>query len=149
MLITRNYAQPTLYPRTITKSEQKQKPEYVSGAEEKPEAEDKLNESADIWKELSGRYDIQNASFSELCDISKKLYAAGQISFLDYGMIIFDPSQSSQPLHFDINVTSANRDGRRDWIAEFEARASAALKFGNTGGYTENRKIAEILSRLV
>lgn len=32
MLIIRNYAQPTLYPRTITKSEQKQKPEYVSGA---------------------------------------------------------------------------------------------------------------------
>ena len=44
--------------------------------------------------------------------------------------------------------TKANEYGQRDWIAEFEARASKELKYGNFIGYQNRMKAVSILQRL-
>ena len=111
--------------------------------------------SKDIWAELGGRYDIRHATFDELCEVADKLYSAGQISLLDHAMITFDWKRAADDLRkdhpdvvADFNITPADAEGRRDWIAEFEARAKRAFSQGNDGGYVHNRKLADILLRI-
>ena len=111
--------------------------------------------SKDIWAELGGRYDIRHATFDELCEVADKLYSAGQISLLDHAMITFDWKRAADDLRkdhpdvvADFNITPADAEGRRDWIAEFEARAKRVFSQGNDGGYVHNQKLVEILLRI-
>ena len=41
-----------------------------------------------------------------------------------------------------------NRNGERDWVAEFEARANKDFKYGNLIGHQNKMKILTILQRL-
>ncbi|AZT90457.1 hypothetical protein ELD05_07235 [Caldicellulosiruptor changbaiensis] len=110
---------------------------------------DKTNNSSDIWNELSSKYNIRNASFSDIKNISYQLYKAGQISLLNHGILTFDPSESPQRIKPNIFLTQPDRDGRMDWIAEYEARVNRDLKIGNTTGYLNNMCILNILKQLL
>lgn len=73
--------------------------------------------SVDIWTQLGSRYDIHNATFDELCEISHELYANGEISLLDHGMLTIVPkimAQESRQGDTGIYLTSA--DGRVEGI---------------------------------
>jgi len=48
----------------------------------------------------------------------------------------------------DLNLVPADSEGRRDWIAEFDARAKRAFSQGNDGGYIRNQKLADVLRRI-
>lgn len=109
----------------------------------------KVNEKPEIWEELAKVYDIRNASFDELCDMSIKLYQSGQISLFDHAMLTFDPSKSPQPIKPNLCLTEANADGKRDWIVEYEARAARNLKMGDMTGYRVNNNVLKILERLI
>jgi hypothetical protein len=111
--------------------------------------------SKDIWAELGGKYDIRHATFDELCEVADKLYSAGLMSFHDLAMMTFDWKRAADDLRkdhpdvvADLNIIPADSEGRRDWIAEFEARAKRAFSQGNDGDYVDNRKLADILLRI-
>ncbi|NLY75809.1 MAG: hypothetical protein GX075_10965 [Firmicutes bacterium] len=100
-----------------------------------------------IWRTLAAKYDIRHATADELREISTALYHAGQISLFNHAILTFDPAKSPM-LNLDINLTPADRDGRRDWIAEYEARLKRDLKQNNLQAALQHHKIIEILKRL-
>lgn len=121
---------------------------YSSSIEERAAIEQAPGENADIWSELAAKYDIRNSSFNELCEVSARLYQAGQIYLFDYAMLTFDPDKSTQPVKPDIYITEANAGDKRDWIVEYEARAVKALKMNNKIGSKVIKNILKILERL-
>lgn len=110
------------------------------------------------YKELAQQYDVRNATFNEIKEISNILYNAGEISMKEHMLLIFDFGRATDYIkniapgttapHFDMYKTSANEYGQRDWIAEIEARAADHFKFGNLIGYHTNSKILAILQKL-
>jgi len=97
----------------------------------------------DIWRELSEQYDIHNASFEDLCDISKNLYSAGQISLFDHAMLTFRYSIPNMD-----NATPSYPNGNKDWVAEFRARGKRELKYNNMDGYVLFQRLVGILNKL-
>ncbi len=136
-----------IYDKTSSKSKEKFTVDSFSAIKKITEKESSNNSS--VWEELGNKFDIRNASFEELCDISMTLYKAGQISLLEHGILTFDPSKSPQPVKPNLCLTPANEDGRRNWIAEYEERINQDLKIGNIVGLNNNKKILEILKHLV
>lgn len=115
-------------------------------------------DSSTLYKELSGKYDVRNAIFKEIVDISNALYEVGEITSMEHGFLIFDFERATNfvkqmasgvPSSFNMYETSADSNGRRDWIAEFGARASANFKYGNLVGYQINSKVHAILQNLM
>lgn len=110
-----------------------------------------------IYEELSSKYDARKATFDEIIEISNTLYEAGEISLKEHMLMTFDFERATNdlkqnapgvPSSFNMCETSADSNGRRDWIAEFGARASKNFKFGNLIGYQSNMKAVAILQRL-
>ena len=144
--------QPNIYPATQSRAQSKSDAAVFTVSNPGTGAKEA---SKDIWAELGGRYDIRHATFDELCEVADKLYSAGQISLLDHAMITFDWKRAADDLRkdhpdvvADFNITPADAEGRRDWIAEFEARAKHVFSQGNDGGYVHNQKLVEILLRI-
>lgn len=111
--------------------------------------------SQDIWAELSSKYNIRQTTFDDLCEIADRLYSTGQISFSDLAMMTFDWKRAADDLRkdypdvvADLNQVPADSQGRRDWIAEFVARAKQAFKQGNDKGYIQYQRLADILRRI-
>ena len=114
--------------------------------------------SGDIYEELSGKYDIRNATLEELEDIAHSLYLAGEMSFTEASILTFDYERATQnikkimnglvPISFNLYETAANEMGQRDWIAEFEAQATKDLRYGNLIGHSNKMKILNILQQL-
>lgn len=112
-----------------------------------------------FYKELSNKYDVRNATFEEIVEISNALYEVGEITFKEHLVLIFDYDRATNnikryapgyiPVDFDMYETSANSNGRRDWIAEFGARAAKDFKFGNLVGYQSNKKVLDIFEKLL
>ncbi|MBD7984102.1 hypothetical protein H9649_05885 [Sporosarcina sp. Sa2YVA2] len=115
-------------------------------------------DSSAIYKGLSDKYDVRNAKFGEIVEISNALYDAGEISLKEHAVLTFDYDRATNnlkrhapgdiPKDFDMYETSANSNGQRDWISEFGARAAKDFKFGNLIGYQSNTKVLDILERL-
>ncbi|MGS0765211.1 hypothetical protein [Syntrophomonas curvata] len=144
--------QPNVYPGTQSRAQSKS--DSVVFTVDNPGTGSK-EVSEDIWAELGSRYDIRHATFDELCEVADKLYSAGQISLGDLAIMTFDWKRAADDLRkdhpdvvADLNIIPADTEGRRDWIAEFEARAKRAFSQGNDGGYVHNQKLADILLRI-
>ena len=110
---------------------------------------------SDIWKELSDNFNVRNASFEEICEISFQLYQSGKISLGEHAILTFDWNKArahmQQHLNIpvvDLHLTPANFEGKRNWIAEYEARMNRDLQLNNLLGYEINKKITGILKRL-
>ncbi len=122
------------------------------------ETDTKQKDSSAVYKELSDKYDVRKATFGEIVEISNALYKAGEISLTEHAVLIFDFDRATNNIkqhapgyiaaNFDMYETVANSDGQRDWIAEFEARASKDFKYGNLIGYQSKMKVLDILERL-
>ncbi|SOC06558.1 hypothetical protein SAMN05880501_104309 [Ureibacillus xyleni] len=121
--------------------------------------------SSDIYGELSKNYNVRNATFDEIVQIANALYEAGEISGKEVALMTFDFDRAKRDLihnaghiirengiqissDFSLYETSANELGQRDWIAEFEARASKSFKYGDLISYQNNNKIVSILQKL-
>jgi hypothetical protein len=138
--------QPSSYIKTSTKGPEKHS-FNLSVTQKKADVEHKLEQTPEIWEELAREYDIRNATFDELCDMSLKLYRAGQISFQEHGLLTFDPGKSPQTSGFTFNLIPANPEGRKDWIAEYEARLRQDSKI-NPSSCAFDQKLILILKRL-
>lgn len=115
-------------------------------------------DSAELYKELSGNYDIRNPTFEEIIVISNALYAVGEISLKEHSILTFDFGRATDDLKryapgyispsFDMYETATNSNSQRDWIAEIGARASSHFNYGNLVGYQMNSKILAVLQKL-
>lgn len=143
---TGNY-QPTSYVKTDKRHSEKHV-DGSSSAQAKGGVELRPDNPRETWGEIARKYDIRNASFSELCDIASELYGSAEISLFEVAVLTFDPSQSPQPIRPNMNLTQANHEGRRDWIVEYQERARRDMKIGNTLGYAQNEKVVQLLGRL-
>lgn len=116
----------------------------------------KPNNSNNVLEEIPSNHNVRNATFEEISEISLKLYEAGEISLLDHSILSFDWERAADyfrqnlKVHVksDLNLTPTNIEGRRDWIAEFEARMNRDFKHNNLLGYENNKKIYNILKKL-
>ncbi len=146
-----NY-QPNAYPTTQSRVQSKSDSTVFTVNNSDTTSKDV---SKDIWTELGSKYDIRHATFDELCEIAHKLYSAGQISLGNMAIMIFDWKRAADDLRKDhpdvvddLNLVPADSEGRRDWIAEFDARAKSAFSQGNNFGYIHNQRLADILRRI-
>ncbi|MFB4165794.1 hypothetical protein ACE1TI_18845 [Alteribacillus sp. JSM 102045] len=122
------------------------------------EAKIQQTNSSNTWEELSSKYDVRKATFEEIKEIAKTLYDAGEISLKEHLGLTFDYEKATNYLkqnapipispNFDMYETVSNRNGKRDWITEFEARANKDLKYGNLIGHQNKMNIFTILQRL-
>ncbi|GLC88761.1 hypothetical protein [Lysinibacillus piscis] len=114
-----------------------------------------------VWEELSQTYDVRNATFDEMKEIANSLHKAGAISLKELMSLTFDYGRatdyikqaaqlSSMPVakNFSMYETNADKFGQRDWIAEFSARATKDLQYGNLVGHSTKTKILNILKQL-
>ncbi|PRX26956.1 hypothetical protein BX659_11869 [Orenia metallireducens] len=112
-----------------------------------------------IWDELSKEYDISNMSFNDLETVCNKLYEAKQISLCELGDLTIVPkliarAQAEQGYNVNPLLTSNNatinwEEERINWLKEFEAQAEQQKKFGNMSGYSINKKLVNILGKLL
>ena len=108
-----------------------------------------------IYSELANDYDIRNATFDEVKEIAHKLYEAGAIKVKDLMTLTFDYGRATQDIkaaanglaspNFSMYETIADAAGKRDWLAEFEARAAKDWQYGNLIGHANKTKIIQIL----
>lgn len=103
--------------------------------------------SEDIYEQLSKDYNIRNASHEQVCEISRILYNQGEISLFEHGRFTFKLELPQYP-NYRYFLTEADQCGKRDWIAEYDARIQQDKKIGNTQGYMQNKKMMEVLMRL-
>ncbi len=99
--------------------------------------------ASDTKIQLSKTYNMRCATHEELCEFANELYEAGLISSQLRGIITLDLSRGDT----DDNQTPADAAGRRNWIAEFGARAKVALAFGDISGYATDSNIVALLKR--
>ncbi|WP_153723321.1 hypothetical protein [Sporosarcina cascadiensis] len=126
----------------------------VGDTEEYTEPED----SAALYKGLSEKYDVRQATFGEIVEMSNALYEAGEISLKEHAVLTFDYDRAANnlkrqapgyvPVDFTMFETVAASNGQRDWISEFGARAAKDFKFGNLAGFQSHTKMLDILERL-
>ncbi|MDD3365415.1 MAG: hypothetical protein PHZ03_10575 [Syntrophomonas sp.] len=152
MKVNANNYQPNAYPALQSRVQNKSDSVAFTIDNSGIVAEDA---SKDIWTELGNKYDVHNATFDELCEISNKLYSAGQISLGDHAIMTFDWKRAADDLRkdhpdtvADLNIVPADSEGHRDWIAEFDARAKRAFSQGNDVGYIHNQKLVDILRQI-
>lgn len=110
-----------------------------------------------IYSDLANKYDVRNATFEELKQMAQELYGAGAITGKDVATLTFDYNRATQYIqqaaglvssNFSMYETNEDIAGRRDWIAEFEARAAKDRQYGNFIGNANKTKIISILQLL-
>lgn len=115
-------------------------------------------DTENVQKELSelSKYDIRNASFDEIKKIAFILLKAGQITTTEHGSMTFDLCHLARDLKEagipisgspTLWLTSANANGKRDWITEWEARAEMSKKMGLIG-YEGHQNIVNVLKKI-
>lgn len=100
-----------------------------------------------IWHRLASKYDVRSITSEEMDKLSLELYNAGEISLLDRGTL-FMP-KLAETLGDNISLTQADSSGRRDMIAEFEARIDMdKSSIGNILRLPIDSRILQHLERL-
>ncbi len=72
---------------------------------------------------IVSKADLSNCTFEEMCVVARELFDAGQISVITHLFMTLDLSKGST----DDNQTPIDAYGRRNWLAEFSARAKVAF----------------------
>lgn len=111
-----------------------------------------------IYDEIANQYDVRNMTFEQLKEVAQELYEAGAITGKEVVTMTFDYNRATHYIKqaanglaapdFSMYETSADASGRRDWIAEFEARAAKDRQYGNFIGNANKTKIISILQLL-
>ncbi|MTI57724.1 hypothetical protein [Geosporobacter ferrireducens] len=114
------------------------------------EKSSKINESNDVYKELSGKYDIRNVTFKELTEITDKLFEAVEITLFEHSLLTLDLSKLPVPDGMD-NTYLLNKYSdthKQDWIAIFEDSAKTCWAHGDINSYSKDMNIVKVLNRL-
>lgn len=101
---------------------------------------------SNLWKELSKSYDVTNASFNELNEISTALYESGEISFDEHAILSFDFDRATQSLNQEMSTVDPSE--KKNWIEEFQERAAQAFNQSNLIGHQAYLNLVGILQKL-
>ncbi|GKV66484.1 MULTISPECIES: hypothetical protein [unclassified Sporosarcina] len=81
-------------------------------------------DSAALYRELAGKYDVRQATFGEIIELSNALYEAGEISLKEHAVLTFDYDRAANnlkrqapgyvPIDFTMYETVAASNGQRD-----------------------------------
>lgn len=102
-------------------------------------------------KELTGKYNIRNATFAELNELASALYQAGEISHQDLATLTFNYDKALSDLREHQGISQPfpyQENERRDWIEVFRDRAESSRQTGNLLGYHNRMNVVNILERL-
>lgn len=96
-----------------------------------------------LWHQIGQAVDIRSLSEEDLAKVSRLLYENGEISSEDHAMLTGNFMRSDARW-----LTAADEAGRRDWIAEFQARLDRHLAQRDTRGAAQDQRVLDILCRL-
>ncbi len=93
------------------------------------------------WRNMAEKYNIRSITPEETADLSSELNNAGAISNLEHVLLTYQPlSEGAISYH-----TQADSNGRRDLIAEFEAR----IEFAKSNIGSKPPKYIENIERIL
>lgn len=102
-------------------------------------------------------YDVRHMTFDELKDMATQLHEARLITTKELMTMTFDYGRATESIKaatnapsasFTIYETNVDNTGHRDWIAEFEARATKDKQYGHLIGYATKMNIVRILQSM-
>lgn len=99
------------------------------------------------WRRVALKYDVCRMSATDLRLLAEELYAAGAIGFPDYRLLCLHPdTQHSGWPGWSTFQTPGERDGRRDWIGEIEARIASG--HGDSVYIAYQKRLLSFLKRI-
>ena len=102
-----------------------------------------LQDVEEVFDEINQVYDLRCATFEEFCEVAKILFNNGILTIKEFAVATFDLDRVSKeynlPSQYCINTDSK---GRRDWIAEYEAKCQNPLRNSSV-----NRGILQVLQQ--
>lgn len=102
---------------------------------------------SDIEEELKQKYDIKNATYEEMCEISQKLLHNGKISLLQHMQMTMDHSRLPNVSKGSYVDDIFNDGTKKNWTSIFQERANLQLYGGNMDGYNSYINIKNILEK--
>lgn len=114
----------------------------------KDAAQEAAQSALDVWKQLGQEYDVASMSVESMTVVSLTLYENNEINLFEHSILSFDASAGQLGEEADIFRTEADEDGKRDWIAEFQARLEEHQASGDTSAAASDQRILSILERL-
>lgn len=107
---------------------------------------------ASVWRDVGQRYNVRSMTLEDMDAMTGELYQAGAITLLDRAVLSLDPTHlevDGQPLSEDaIRLTRADAQGRRDWLAEYQAQRADALARGDAQSAAMDERMLDILGRV-
>jgi hypothetical protein len=94
-----------------------------------------------LWSKLASQYNVRSMTAEETASLSQELYNAGELSLFDHALLSFDPHRVSLS-------GKTVPDGRRDLIAQYEARVDLDQRTGNHRNLANDERILGCLKRL-
>lgn len=131
--------------------------EHVFESKHLTDAKLSTEATTNIFNTLKNEVDIRNATFDEVKVISQKLYEAGKITGGQLALLTFDYDRAMADISRAAGyatpqasgyLTPADAFGKRDWIAEWAARAKQDQKTGYWLGFITKTKLVDILQML-
>jgi len=102
----------------------------------------------DVWEQVSAAYDPNEMTFADLSKMANKLYEEGEISLRHVALLTFNPTKHPTNPVSNYFLTPEDHLGRRNWIAEFEARLEQNRQLGNSVGMDATTEVLDILRKL-
>ena len=99
-----------------------------------------------IWRKIASKYDVRSITPEETTKLSRELYEAGEISFLDHVILSFPPIRLPEGTSL---LTQEDSTGHIDLISEYEARIGMNRKMGDSQSIANHERILGYLERLV
>lgn len=97
------------------------------------------------WVRMAERYDVRHMSRDELANMAYELYQAKAITPQDYVLLSEPPFERLRGARL---VTPEDPQGRRDWVAEYEAHLAMAIGHGDGEHLEEKLRLLEYLEKL-
>jgi len=79
-----------------------------------------------IWQKIAGRFKVSNATPKDMLRLSQTLFDADIINIEDHILLSFQPELNPD----DLSETKAFSHKRKDYIALWENKHEAAIRFG-------------------
>ncbi|MBU1616097.1 hypothetical protein KJ693_12420 [bacterium] len=139
------------YEKTLSSPKTKEGQNKFSSVLEKTLGENRLDMTSKVLDELAQKYDVRNATLDEIGEIGVKLFNVGIISMTEFCGMGFDPDHFGEcpMLQHTFFTTSADSNGRRDWVTEYEKRAERSLKeYNSIENYISDTGVAKVLKEI-
>jgi len=107
-----------------------------------------IKDLKDIWKELGGKHNVKGMTLESMQTVSLTLYNNDKITIHEHTVMTFSMGKDAAEEQPDPFLTEADEEGKRNWIAEFQARLREHRQAGDEDAAAMDDRILGILERL-